>query len=147
MKNMKELKEMLIEQIHPIIEKGDITPEELKNVGEAVDVIKDIITIEAMERSDEGYSQANGNSYMRSYRGNMYDDGYSGRMYDDGMYGGMYNRQGNSYARNRGYMERRSYGRDEATDKIISKLESMIDEATTEKERMALVNCLEKMGN
>lgn len=68
--------------------KPDISPTELDRIYKAIDIIKDIKTIEAME--DAGYS-------------NMYP--YS---YDDGM---NYSRSRNSYARGRDSMGR-YYSRD-----------------------------------
>lgn len=77
-----ELRDNLKREIGELSNKNDITPTELDRLYKAVDIIKDITTIEAME--DGGYSNTN----------------YS---YDDGM---RYMRRGNSYARGRDSMGR-----------------------------------------
>ena len=79
MNELYELCDNLKDEIKQINEKGDISPTELENAYKAVDIIKDIKTIEAMEEA--------GNSYDNSY------DDYSRRYYRDG---GSYER---SYAR------------------------------------------------
>lgn len=48
-----DLKDMLCEQVEDIVKKGDITPAELDHLDKAVDIIKDVTTIEAMERSED----------------------------------------------------------------------------------------------
>lgn len=80
MKRLDRIEELLTEEIKPIASKSDISPTELKNLGEALDIIKDIQTIKAMKKAEEEetmYSQENRSSYGRGYRGrsyNSYDD-------------------------------------------------------------------------
>lgn len=95
--SLYDLCEMLDDELKEIVKKGDISPNELDRVYRAVDIIKDIKTIEAMEESQ--YSNARGGSNRGSY--NSYDGSY------DGSYEG-----GNSNARGgRGYSEDGSYRR------------------------------------
>lgn len=78
MKALEDLKELLVDQIKRVTKKGDITPNELESMYKAVDIIKDISTIEAMEKAEkeeeeyakDGYSRGR---YSRegSYEGNM----------------------------------------------------------------------------
>lgn len=223
MKAMEELKELLEEELKKIAKKGDITPTELESVYKAVDVIKDIATIKAMEESssDEtseqymrrsGYSQDDGQSgrmmwypYMDSpvwnqnrsmnsmagnqggsYRGDSYDghgmsndgsyrgsyeggsnDGGSYNAYDgasnarrgrdgdgDGQYserrgrdrmGRFTSRDGGSYESSNGSYAYRGYSRHTAKERMMGKLESMLEDAQTEKERMAIRQCLEEL--
>ena len=70
MNELYDLCENLKEDIKELNKKGDISPTELDRAYKAVDIIKDIKTIEAMEEA--GYSYAN-----------SYDD-YSQRYYRDG---------------------------------------------------------------
>ena len=49
MRTIKEFGEMLCKQIDKINKKGDITPDELQRMDKAVDIIKDISVICAME--------------------------------------------------------------------------------------------------
>ena len=70
MNELYDLCENLKDEIKELNKKGDISPTELERAYKAVDIIKDIKTIEAME--DAVYSNAN-----------SYDD-YSRRYYCDG---------------------------------------------------------------
>lgn len=92
---IKDFEKMVKKEIENVNAKGDLMPTDVKNIGEAVDILKDLYTIEAMKSGGEGYSQTGpmmyGNSYgmrwqtpeERYARG-----GYSGRYYDDPMHGG-----------------------------------------------------------
>jgi hypothetical protein len=54
MRVLEDMKELLEDQLKKIYKKGDaITPQELDNAYKAVDIIKDIATIEAMERAEK----------------------------------------------------------------------------------------------
>ena len=228
MKMYEDLKEMLEDQLKKIAKKGDISPNELENAYKAVDILKDIQTIEAMKKADEehekqgqegGYSQR-GNNYSRegmsnnqgysqhyiypwmsyepvwnqepymgkqdmqnmrgSYnRGGSYNVGNNSNDYSNGSYDGMNNAgtrgrdgdgdgrysergydsyDGGSYdssyrrgrdARTGRYVSRdgRSYEYSRASEKerMIGKLEGMMEDAKTEKERMAIMQCMEKL--
>ena len=72
MNELYDLCETLKEDIKELNKKGDISPTELERAYKAVDIIKDIKTIEAME--DAGQSHDRGNSY------NSYEGGQSNRM-------------------------------------------------------------------
>lgn len=81
MKKLDRIEEMIHEEIKPLISKNDISPTELKNLGEAVDIIKDIQTIKVMKKAEEEdtmQSQESRSSYGRGYGGNRsygsYDD-------------------------------------------------------------------------
>ena len=80
MNELYDLCENLKDDIKELNKKGDISPTELERAYKAVDIIKDIKTIEAME--DAGGSSAGGSydDYSRRY----YRDGGSYR--DDGSY-------------------------------------------------------------
>jgi len=75
MNELYDLCENLTDEIKELNKKGDISPTELERAYKAVDIIKDIKTIEAME--DAGYSKGRGS----------YDDGrsnmYPGYYYDE----------------------------------------------------------------
>ena len=209
MKAMEELKELLEDELKKIAKKGDISPTELDSVYKAVDVIKDIATIKAMEsaekeqgseegQSNRGQSMAmDGNSghmpwypYMDgpiwnrsmetsnrgSYNRGSYERGESndgdsytsyegtsnaGRQGRDGDGDGKYSEEG-SYRRGRDRMGRytsrdggsyetgvsgayRGYSRHTAKERMIGKLESMLEDAQTERERMAIRECLEEL--
>ena len=97
MEILYELKDLLCEELEKINKKHDIgNMAELEVAYKAVDIIKDISTIEAMEDYDDEYSydddmsyarnrdsmgrysRRNRRSYGRNYDNRMMDRGYSG---------------------------------------------------------------------
>lgn len=92
MKVYEQIKDMLCEELEEIAKKNDLTPTSLEILDTAVDVLKDLKTIEAMD-GEYGYSGDDGYSgYFRRYPYYMYDDGGMSRE-------GGYSREGGSYAR------------------------------------------------
>lgn len=109
MDSLYALKDLLCDEIGDIVEKNDITPTELERAYKAVDIIKDIVTIDAMESSEYSYnSYDDGMSYARG-------GGYSGRR--DSM--GRYSRNSGRYSRNRGY------SRADEKEAMLDKIEEM----------------------
>lgn len=106
MDELYDLCENLKDDIKELNKKGDISPTELERAYKAVDIIKDIKTIEAMEDAGSSY-----NSYERG--GNIRDGGQSNRMpyymYDEpGMSNARRGRDGDGDGR---YSEESSYRR------------------------------------
>lgn len=122
-----ELKEMLEKELKNIVKQDAITPQNLDGAGKAVDILKDIETIEAMRESQ--YSNNSYNSYEdRSYR----------MMHDGDM----------SYAQRRDSMGRyssRRYSRHAETDHMIAKLEAMYDTAEDPAVKQAIDQCISKL--
>lgn len=221
MKALEDLKELLVDQIKRVTKKGDITPNELESMYKSVDIIKDISTIEAMEKAEkeeeeyakDGYSRGrysregsyDGNS-MRggSYGENMMSNdmgnsqrylpypmysyapvwnnnpqqpnnnqngemngnsqGYNAGNSNDGRRGrdadndGRYSEE-SSYRRGRDAMGRFTsrdsnsyenssrYSRHSVKDRMIAKLEDMADDATTNRERNTIMQCIDKLDN
>ena len=197
MKALENLKELLEDQIKKVTKKGDITPNELDSMYKAVDIIKDISTINAMEKAEKEeeeytkngeYSRRSGgssygyfphypmysyatpnwnspqqqpnsggemmngssqNSY-NSYNNGMSNDGRRGRDADsDGRYS-----EDSSYRRGRDAMGRftsrdGSYENSNRSvkDRMIAKLEDMADDATTNRERNTIMQCIDKLDN
>ena len=211
----EDLTEMLQDQMKKIAKKNDITPQELDNVYKAIDVLKDIETIKAMQEagedggySNDGYSQE-GYSTRRGVkgtgRGRYSNDGYSQHypiyppmMFDgtsrDGSYdrnsyaggsyapvwnqnhntemhggqGGNSNADGNmsnnqsmdysnnsyDYSNRRGrdartgrYVSRdRGYSRADEKEHMLDRLEDMLDDASSERERRAIEQCIERIS-
>lgn len=101
MKALEDMKEVLEGQIKKISMKGDaISPQELDNAYKAVDIIKDIATIEAMQEAREEQMQGgySGRDYsygsMRRPYFHMYPRSYEDS-YDS--YNGSYNMSRDSY--------------------------------------------------
>ena len=120
MKTYEKIKDMLCDELDEITKKNELTSSNLEIIDKAIDIIKDIHTIDAME-SEYGYS----------------NDGYSNRypyyMYDDG----------NSYARKRDSMGR--YSRDGYSRDAASELQKMMENAKSDKERDALRQAISSM--
>lgn len=210
-KLFEDLTEVLQDQMKKIAKKNDITPQELDNVYKAIDVLKDIETIKAMQEageeggySQEGYSQDGysnrrgvkgtgrgrySNEYSQHYPPMMFDgtsrDGsYDGNSYTGGSYapvwnqnrntemhgnqsgnsnadGNMSNNQSMDYSNNshdysnrRGrdartgrYVSRdRGYSRADEKEHMLDRLEDMLDDASSERERRAIEQCIERIS-
>lgn len=73
MKALDDLKELLEDQIKRVTKKGDITPNELESMYKAVDIIKDISTIHAMEKAEKEEEEYTKNgAYSRRSGGSSY---------------------------------------------------------------------------
>ena len=120
------VKELLHKEISKIVEKGSLTPQELENLYKAIDVLKDICEITSME-DDGGYSE-------RGY--SMWGPNHD-RYYDIHAY----RNDGNSYRRNT--MGR--YSRTDAKEHMIDGLYSMMNDASSEAERGAIQDCINRL--
>lgn len=125
--SLYDICEMLEDEMKEIVKKGDISPTELERVYRAVDIIKDIKTIEAMEGgeySNDGGNSNRGGSYRGSY--NSYDGSYEGG--GSNARGG-YSEEG-SYRRGRNAMGRYTsrdsgYSREEDKEQMLKHIEQM----------------------
>ena len=138
-RSLDRLKSVLESEIDKVVEKGELTPAEIKPLGEIVDIYKDIETICAMEEykdddasyamSNRGYSSERMSRYPeRIYRGS-YDYAY-----DDTSYDGMSN------ARSRN--SRDNYSRHSEKEEMINKLEMKLKNAKTPQERESIMECI-----
>ncbi len=125
-----EIKEMLCDELEDVVKKKELTPNSLELIDTAIDVIKDIHTIKAMEQEypdDHGYSQ-----------------GYYGRM---PVY--MYDDPGMSYARggsaNIPRTSRSHYYNDGYSGDTKEELEKLMSTAKTDRERETIRHALENM--
>lgn len=125
-KALYDLREMFCEELEEIARKPEMSAGDLETVHKLTDTIKNIDKICCLNGMD-GYSQY----------GDWRFDG-------SGNYG-----RGNSYARERDskgrYMGRTHYSRDDAKNHMIYQLESMLEEASNEKERNAITRCMEQL--
>lgn len=143
--SLYDLCEMLEDELKEIVKKGDISPNELERVYRAVDIMKDIKTIEAMEEGQ--YSNAGGGSNMGgsnagggsnrggSYRGGSYEGSYDGSYEGGGSNArgggrsGEYSEEG-SYRRGRDARGRYTsrddgYSREEDKEQMLKHIEQM----------------------
>lgn len=102
MNELYDLCENLKDEIKELNKKGDISPTELERAYKAVDIIKDIKTIEAMEEAGNSYDSSY--DYSRRY----YRDGGSYNSYEGGMSNARRGRDGDGDGR---YSEDGSYRR------------------------------------
>lgn len=143
MRKYEDLKEKLCEELEEFANKPDMKAGDLETIHKLTDTIKNIDKITMLE--DNEYSEAgdwearggydSGNSYAR--RGEHYVRGH-------------YSRDGRGdYSMRRG--QRRGadgrYSRDSAKESLIEKMEEMIDEAGTERERETIKHCIRKLEN
>ena len=118
-----DVKDMVEDEIEKIVKQGELNHDSLMNLGELIDIKKDLCEITSSEEIESGYSQ-------RMYP-HMYDMGNSYRM-------GRYSRNTyNDTANNGGYSR---HGSD-----IADRLGHMMTEATTEREREAIRRALESI--
>ena len=121
---LEDLKSLLEKEITKVTAKGDITPVDLKNLGDAVDILKDIETINAMHEygsDDESYSMSN--------RG--YSSRGMSRYYPDVRYPDDVNYRGRS--------------RHTEREEMISKMETMLGKTSNEQDRRTLMECIDKL--
>ena len=120
---MEELKEMLYCELEDMTKGGDMNMGTLKAIGEILDAIKDIETIEAM--SQGGYSGEEGGNSMR---GRYYRDGYA----REGSY------EGNSYRKRNRMGQFSRYSREGEKDQLVEKLETLMEDTTNGGDRQEL---------
>ena len=120
MEILYDLKDLICEELDKINKKHDINPGELEMAYKAVDIIKDITTIEAMEDADFG-----GDSYDddMSYARNRDSRGrYSSRR-------GRGSYDGGNYSNRRSYNDRmqmdRGYSGAESKEEMMRKIDEM----------------------
>lgn len=131
---LRDLKDLLGDKIVEVVKKGDITPNELECMDTAVDIIKDIETIEAMrDYGEDEYSSRAMRGYNRSRDPYYYDMEGS---YDRG-------RNGNMSYRGRGGNGGSGYSRHGG--EMVQKLEALMQEASTDEERHALTEMIDRL--
>lgn len=142
-----DLKTLIEKEIMKVTSKGDITPTELKSLGEAVDILKDIETICAMKEygdDDSSYAMSNrGYSSRRPYEYPMYRDSYES--YDDMSYRQSRAQGGQGGSSNAREKSRDGYSRHAEKEEMIFKLERMLNKARDEEERNAIMECIDKL--
>lgn len=125
MKALYDLKEMLCRELDEIAQKQEMNAGDLETVHKLTDTIKNIDKIIVLEEDGE-YSQAG-------------DWEMEGR----GTYG-----RGSSYANRRGsHYVRGHYSRMDAKDHMMEQMESIMQEAESEKEREVIRRCMNQLAN
>lgn len=132
MRVLYDIQDKMEDELKSICRKDEITREDLENCYKIVDIIKDIVTVDAMHKAEhEGYSRDGMNNYSRGW-----DVDYSYARGRDSM-GRYTSRDSGSY--NRDNYSRDNYSRDNysrtSKDEMIDHLTGMMRSARTEDER------------
>ena len=137
MQEFNDIKGMVYDEIENISRQGKLNKESVCILGELVDILKDIGTVEMFE--EELYVPENEYSLASGY---MSNGGHSQR-------GNI--RGGNSYRGNKSYgYGRRNYGgysRDGAHDHMISQLHQIMNETQNDEDRQAVQRLIDQMSN
>lgn len=153
---MHKIKEKLMDELYEVEDKmkkaggGKVSAGDLEYIHKLTDTIKNIDKIEMLE-CDEGYSEdtdfmGEGRMYGVSYargRTRAKRDSMGRYSRDDGMH----YEHGSSYARGVRMGGRDGYSRDDAKEHMIEKLEDMMQDAHSSKEREALKRCIMQIEN
>lgn len=141
MRKMKELKDMLCEELDKITKKGELSAGSLDVIDKLTHSIKSIDTIIAME--DAGYSNEYSYNYSREDRymmdgGDRGNSNARGRKRDSM---GRYSRD-NSY---RGSYNRGGYSREDEMESLKMDLHEMLEDAKSEDQRRMIRNWIKQV--
>lgn len=145
---MHKIKEMLMKELYEYEEKakkmngGKLSAGDLETIHKLTDTVKNIDKIEMLE-DEEGYSEDGHYMAERRIYGTSYARGRGRNAKRDSMgrysrEGGMYHDGGSSYARGGMRDGRMGYSRDSAKEHMIEKMEDMMEDAESPKEREAI---------
>ena len=165
-KRIDDLKQTLEREIDKIAQTGDISVNSLEKLHKLSDTYKNLCKIYMMEQAEEeGESSYEGGSSYRRGRGRNARRDSMGRYSREGGYSeegyseeGGYSRRGggsssyeggSSYERGgrggRGGSSYEGYSRDGAKDYMIDKIEEMMQEVQSPKEKKALMECMQAL--
>lgn len=130
---LDKFEELILKELDKIIKKGDLTPTELSNGKEAICALKEIHEIYNSDKEDMGEEYSERGYYISptSYR----DEGTS-----------MSNARGRRSS-NRASSYNRGYSRHSMKDRMVAKLERMMDEAESDYERQEIREEIEHLRN
>lgn len=126
---LNDLRDMVLCDIEDTVKKGQISPSDYQALGEAVDIVKDIETIEAMR--NYGYEEPETSLSMGNVRSYPYDPNRYGNSY------------GSNYNRMRSNHMMRSVSKD---DETMAKLNRMMGSAQTDVERATIQRMMDELG-
>lgn len=153
MRILKDIKEILEEELMQIKNKGISSPAQLEGIHKAVETIKYIDEICAINddsdfneeysgRSGRNYARGGRQNYGRFNQGNSYDGRMSG-YYEYPMNNGRNGMFDQPMGR---YSSYGRYSREGATSEMVERLHEMMDQAGDEREREAIKSCIEKLS-
>ena len=136
MKEFDRIKDMIYEELDGISHDGKLSKDTVCVIGELVDILKDIGSIEMFEENI--YVEDNGTYHTPDERG-----GYSNRM-PRRYYDGGYQYGGNSY-RYGGTRMRGGYSREDGKAHMVEKLNHLMNEAQNDEDREAIRRLIHEM--
>lgn len=126
MEALMQLRKMLEKEVDKMTQKGDVNPNELDSIKKVVEIICKIDELEG----DPGYSGR--------YR--SYDSPRSyGRYYDDRFRGDW------PYSYDRSGRQGGGYSGHDSKESMVQTLRMMMDSASSDRERSALADCLDRV--
>ena len=141
----ENLRDMLEREVKEVEKKNDLDPQSLDHVYKLMCTIKNIDKCIDREKEEMGGMS---NGYSRNSYGIMpresYDNVHYGRR--DSM--GRYSEDNFRYSPNKGrnsYENYYGYSRDSAKESMVSDLMRMADGTGNERERMAIMECIDKI--
>lgn len=142
MEFMYKLKSKLFKELEEMAEKSNYNIADVEEMHVLTDTIKNICKIMMLEDgggySHDGDWEARG-SYERGNSSRRKRDSMGRYSRDDG-----YSRDG--YSRESSYA-RRMYSRDDAKSRMVEQMESMMDQASNDRDREAIKRCVEQLEN
>lgn len=164
-KRLDELKQTLEREIDKIAQTGDLSVNSLEKLHKFTDTYKNLCKIYMMEQEEEegGSSYEGMSSYRRgrgrnarrdsmgrySREGGYSEEGYSEEGGSSRRGGSSSYEGGSSYERGgrggRGGSSYEGYSRDGAKDYMIDKIEEMMQEVQSPKEKKALMECMQAL--
>ncbi|MDE6133629.1 MAG: hypothetical protein K2G04_09715 [Oscillospiraceae bacterium] len=127
----KRAKEMLCDEIEKVIGDGNLNRERLELLHKLTDTLKNLFKIEMYE-NESGYSHDGRGHLDRRY---AHDSSYGDSSYDSG------------YSGRRRHHVRGHYSYDDGREEMIGKLDTLMNDAPTEKDREAIRRCMNLMQN
>lgn len=125
MEVLHDIKKMICRELEDITRNGEMSPADLDVIDKGVDIVKDIVTIDAMGQEYPGYSGRPYYAYDGEDMGGSYGRGRYAKRDARGRYSNEYSME---------------YSRDTEED-----IRKMMDRTHDDREREVLRNVLEKM--
>lgn len=145
MQEFENIKDMVYCEIDDISRRGKLDTNGVKILGELVDILKDIGSIEMFEEGIQVYDEEY--SYMNGYNRNSNNGGYSQKRTP------IYYNDGNSYrggrGMNSGYSRRGrgGYSYDEGKIQMVDKLKHLMNEIYDQNDKEAVQRLIDQMEN
>ena len=137
MKEFDRIKDLVYNELNEFGRYDQLNKEAVCMIGELVDILKDIGTVEMFEENiyvdDNGWYHNGGEGYSQGYMPRRYyetGNSYRGRGMNGGGYGSRY---------------RGGYSREDGKEHLIQKLENLMNESHDEQDRHAIQRLIDQM--